>query len=800
MATTSDPFELEVDAQLVHLLVERFAEDEGYDLREDRLALLRLLQAAREARARLAVTESADVSIPFVCNDDKGRPLSLRDTITRRDLRRAQARDDFWDTLDRLQDVLMEGGARPGVVRPQTLTDDDLGDYSTNLPVVQQRRWVNWKWISRGIGAFIILLVVAIGWLALTAPLSKSLQPPTPPSITLLAADGSPIARRGAIIGKPVDAATLPKHIPEAFLAIEDRRFYRHLGIDPWGIGRAAYTNFSAGGVREGASTITQQLAKNAFLDSDRTAARKVREVMIAFWLEAWLTKDEILSRYLSNVYFGDNVYGLQAAAQHYFGRDADKLSIAQAAMLAGLVKAPSRLAPTTNLKGARERAKLVVGAMVEAGFLTKAEAADVGRATPRKDIKQTLPSGTYFADWVLPEAREAVGEVAKEATVRTTLDTRIQKAAETAVRRAGLTKAQVGIVVMRPNGQVVAMVGGKDYRASPFNRAVQARRQPGSAFKLFVYLAALRAGMDPDDMIEDTPVRITNWEPKNSDGRYLGKITLRQAFARSSNVAAARLIHQVGVKAVIRAARDLGVTAPLPEESTIALGTATMSLLELTSAYASVAAGQYPVKANGLADVREGSWLDSIAGGPRAYGGDVRDDLLDLLGAAVEYGTAREAALEVKAFGKTGTTQDNRDALFIGFANDLITGVWVGNDDNTPNPGLSGGGLPARIWRDVMMSALRVGGPPRPEPTAIPVEEDPIDLNIIDDAIDGAFGAIQEGQIEGPGFNLRVGRDGSIDVQRDEDEGDLPPPSRRDSRDSRDRDRPREPDFSFEF
>ena len=338
-----------------------------------------------------------------------GRPLSLTDTVTRRDQRSAQANEEFWSTLDKLEAIMFEQGAQPAKANPGQTAVPLTGDYSTNLPVVTRRRpWG--KYIVRALAGFAIFLTLAIGWLALTAPLSKSLLPPTPPSITLLAADGTPIARRGAIIGTAVDAEKLPPHIVEAFLAIEDRRFYSHWGVDPRGIARAVWHNATSDGRNQGGSTITQQLAKNAFLDSDRTVGRKLREVMIAFWLEGWLTKNEIMSRYLSNVYFGDNVYGLQAAAKHYFGRDASGLTVGQAAMLAGLVKAPSKLNPTDNLPGARARAKLVVAAMADAGFLTPREADAVVAAKPRQNIKQALPTGTYFADWVLPAARDQAG------------------------------------------------------------------------------------------------------------------------------------------------------------------------------------------------------------------------------------------------------------------------------------------------------------------------------------------------------------------------------------------------------
>lgn len=659
--------------------------------------------------------------------------------------------------------------------------DPDDRDYSTNLPVAYRLNRL--RWVVRAMAACVMLVFVAIGWLMVTAPLSKSLQPPTPPSITLLASNGTPIARRGATIGKPVDAAKLPDHVTGAFLAIEDRRFRSHWGVDPWGITRAMWHNVAAGGLREGGSTITQQLAKNAFLDSDRTAGRKIREVLIALWLEAWLSKDEILSRYLSNVYFGDNAYGLSAAARHYFSTTPDRLTIAQAAMLAGLVKAPSRLAPTGNLAGARARQKLVVAAMVRGGFLDKATAADVGPGRLRPDRVRELPDGSYFADWVLPAARDQAGAISTESRVTTTLDARLQKIAERVVRRAGLRRAQVALVAMRPDGRIVAMVGGTSYRTSPFNRATQARRQPGSAFKLFVYLAALRSGMTPDSIVDDSPVTIGNWSPRNNDGRYKGKITLRRAFARSSNVAAARLTQKVGVRAVIKAARDLGLSTPLPNEATIALGSANVSLLELTAAYAAVAANGYPVRPHGLEDANEKGWLTALGNRAQPLGSRIRGQMLDLLEASISTGTGRAAALPIDAFGKTGTSQDNRDALFLGFAEDLVVGVWVGNDDNSPNPGLSGGGIPARIWRGFMVDALNLAPiPPPPPPKDDPelgdpalVEEMPLNL--------GDFNL--EGSLKGLGLDLTIGRDGGIEI-RSEPGRNAPPPPGRGSRERR--------------
>jgi len=692
---------------------------------------------------------------------------------------RSYSRDELQRQLDGYDAVLGDDGGRSGG------GGNDGGDY----PRRRSRLRTALRWIMRGLGLGVILLVIAIGWLAVTAPLSRSLKPPTPPSITLLASDGTPIARRGAILGTPVDASKLPPHVAQAFMAIEDRRFNSHWGIDPRGILRAAWHNVGAGGVREGGSTITQQLAKNAFLDSDRTAARKLREVMIAFWLEAWLSKNEILSRYLSNVYFGDNVYGLTAASKHYFGRTPDKLNIGQAAMLAGLVKAPSRLAPTGNLAGARKREAVVVGAMVDAGFLTPAQGRAVQPQRVLARAPQQVPSGTYFADWVLPEARDQAGEIKTEASVRTTLDPKLQRQAERVIRQAGLRQAQAALVAMRPDGQVVAMVGGRSYADSPFNRATQAKRQPGSTFKLFVYLAAMRAGMTPSSTVDDSPVEIAGWKPRNDDNRYLGEISLARAFARSSNVAAARLTQQVGVRNVIKAARDLGISTPIANEATIGLGTSEVTLLELTAAYAGIANGRYPVRPRGLEEHGDKSWYQSLTGGTRQMPGNVQDEMKSLLGSSLR-GTGREARLTIDAYGKTGTSQSGRDAWFIGWAGDLVVGVWVGNDNNTPNPGLHGGGIPAQIWRNFMVAGLGIA----PVRAPVVVEENAIDPEAvidgaevgdqIDQAVGDAIGTAGD-SLRDLGIDLRRGDDGSISVgpARGRDRQGPPPPPREDRR-----------------
>lgn len=595
-------------------------------------------------------------------------------------------------------------------------------------PAPQPRWRVRLRWTVRIAAALLGLFILLVAWLALTAPLSKSLEPIAPPQITLLAADGTPIARNGAMVEKPVRAADLPDHVKQAFIAIEDRRFYNHWGVDPRSIGRAVWSNITSSRT-QGGSTITQQLAKFTFLSPERSLTRKAREALIAFWLEAWLTKDEILERYLSNAYFGDNTYGLRAASLHYFYRQPERLTPAQAAMLAGLVQAPSRLAPTRNYDLARKRMQLVLAAMVAEGYLTRAEARAM--PMPRLDLRNRndLPTGTYFADWALPQARAESDVGYARQTLRTTLDSRLQAAARSAINRAPLGKAQVALVAMRRNGEVVAMVGGRDYAASPFNRATQARRQPGSTFKLFVYLAALKAGMKPDDLIDNRPILTGGYRPKNYGESYSPSLTLKDAFASSSNVAAVRLLAKVGDQQVIRLARDMGVTAPFSAgDPSLALGTSGMTLLELTSAYAAVAANSYPVRAHGLPEEEQG-WLARLISGPSRFPERVHQDIEAMLRQTVESGTGRNARFGRPAFGKTGTSQDSRDALFVGYAGDLVVGVWVGNDDNTPLQGVTGGSLPAQIWRDFMRQALNApAAAPRPSPNPSgPVE--PLDL-----------------------------------------------------------------------
>ena len=554
--------------------------------------------------------------------------------------------------------------------------------------------------------AALALIVVVL--LALFLPSSRALEPLPHPALLLLTADGRPLARRGSYKEPPVAVARLPRYVPAAFIAIEDRRFYRHWGLDPIGVARAAVTNLRAGHVRQGGSTITQQLAKTMFLKADRSFGRKFEELFIALALEMRLTKAQILGRYLSSIYFGDGVYGLRAAALHYFDHAPEHLTLGEAAILAGMAQAPSALNPIYHREASERRARQVLAAMVE----TRAITLDQARAVRRVKVSppRLLPVGGYFADWAALQAAKSLDGNYGETVLDTTLDSRLQGFAEQAVRSA-LTRAgrrhvsQAALVAMRRDGAVVAMVGGRDYRQSQFNRAVQAHRQPGSAFKLFVYLAAVRDGARPDMLVSDDPITIGGWTPRNFDGRSGRLLTLRDAFAQSDNIAAVRVEEKAGRPAIIRAARDMGVTSPLNDDPTLALGTSEMTLVELTSAYAGVAAGQAPVSPYGLK-----STPPEPPPARRPLRVSERMPMLDLLQAAVAEGTGRAARLDAPVFGKTGTAQDHRDAVFVGFTGDLVVGVWVGNDDHSPMKGVTGGGLPAEIWHDFAVRALAAG------------------------------------------------------------------------------------------
>ena len=636
-----------------------------------------------------------------------------------------------------------DAGGRPPYAYGYDGVDDEPRDEPFLEDAPRRRRLFTFRRLFAGLLVLALLFAALVGWLSWRLPVSRALEPLPSPALVLVSADGKPFARRGALKDRPVDVTILPPHVAAAFVAIEDRRFYKHFGVDLMGVARAMATNIRERRVRQGGSTLTQQLAKTAFLSPERTFRRKAQEMFIALWLEARLTKAEILSRYLSSVYFGEGVYGLRAAAQHYFAKPPEQLTLGESAMLAGLVKAPSALNPVDHPQAAAKRQRVVLAAMLEQKLITPAAAQRARRVRLR--VAKPLPVGGYFADWAAPQLKQALDAQYGRIQVGTTLDTRLQRRAERAVkawlggpgRRQGATQA--ALVAMRPDGAVVAMVGGRDYAASQFNRAVQAQRQPGSAFKLFVYLAALRDGARPDSLVSEAPVKVGGWTPRNAEGGSGGVLTLREAFARSSNIAAVRLSEAVGRDRTIAAARSLGVTSPLADDATLPLGTSEMTLLELTSAYAAVAAGHAPVQPYALADGADRSQS------ARALSPTERAELLDLLLAAVEEGTAHAARLGQPAFGKTGTTQEHRDAVFVGFTGDIVVGVWVGNDDHSPMKGVTGGGLPAQIWRSFVESGLDAGlverVRPPPPPVLPPAPEDEGFGGFIRRAWEGLFG-----------------------------------------------------------
>ena len=543
------------------------------------------------------------------------------------------------------------------------------------------------------------------------------------PGIVLNAGDGSRLASFGDNYGVRRDIKELPVHVPQAVVAIEDRRFYQHPGVDLRGVARAAYTNLARGRLAQGGSTLTQQLAKNLFLTPERTFSRKIRELILAWRLERRFTKDELLTIYLNQVYMGAGTYGVEAAAQRYFGRSARDLSVYQSAVLAGLLRAPSRWNPATDPQAAHRRAQTVLAAMVDAGFVSRGDAdAAVAAAVPGTAGTTATSGALYFADWVLPRLAGFAGLSGGDVVVETTLDPALQALAERVVAAAPRPDgAQVALVAMTPDGAVRAMVGGVDYADSQFNRAAQALRQPGSAFKPFVYLAALEDGATPQSQYLDAPIAVGDWSPRNAGDRYLGTVSLRDALAQSLNSVAVRTIEQVGPRAAADVARRVGIASDLSINPSLALGTSEVTPLELTAAYAVFANAGNGVLPHGVREIRDPRatvLYRRDGGGPgRAVAPEHVATMHTLLASVITDGTGRAARLDRPAAGKTGTSQDSRDAWFVGYTADLVAGVWVGHDDARPMAdGTTGGGVPARIWQAFMAQA-HAGLPPRPLP-----------------------------------------------------------------------------------
>lgn len=563
-----------------------------------------------------------------------------------------------------------------------------------------------------------IVGAAGFAYVAAHLPPIQSLEvPKRPPSIRIAGLDGRVFATRGDI-GVSVALADLPPHVSQAFIAIEDRRFLNHHGVDPLGIFRAAAANILRRGVSQGGSTITQQLAKNLFLTQDRKLARKIQEVVLALWLERKFSKSEILELYLNRVYFGAGAYGIEAAAQRYFDKPAKHLSVAEAAMLAGLVKAPSRLAPTRNLAGAQERAKIVVAAMEEQKFIGP-KAAQFAIAQPARALQNNYSgSVNYIADWIMDVLDDLVGRIEDDILVETSVDPILQAAAEKTIvddlnaRGEKNNVSQGALVAMTPDGAVRALVGGRNYAESQFNRAVSAKRQPGSAFKPFVYLTAIENGLTPDTVREDKPIALKGWRPENYTHEYFGPVTLTQALAMSLNTVSVRLTLELGPAAIVRTAHRLGIASKLEPNPSIALGTSEVSMIELVSAFAPFANGGMAVVPHVVQSVRRADGRLIYQRQPQSLGQVVDPTAVAMMNAMMQetltFGTGRKAEIGYPAAGKTGTSQDFRDAWFIGYTAQLVTGVWLGNDDNSPTKKVTGGGMPAEIWARVMKAAHR--------------------------------------------------------------------------------------------
>jgi penicillin-binding protein 1A len=614
--------------------------------------------------------------------------------------------------------------------------------------------WLLKAGLIAGLAATLALAVaVAIAYNSLP-DFDALMRSPNGQSVEIRGADNSVLVSLGPSYGEWLPYARIPKTMTGAMIAVEDRRFWMHPGVDPFGIGRAFFVNLRAGHSVQGASTISQQLARNVFLTSNKTFARKARELILALALERKFTKEALLELYLNRVYFGGGAYGIDAASRKFFGHSATALSLPEAAVIAGLVKAPSRYAPSADAVAARARAATVIATMVDSGAVTPGEAATADMATLNFAPQERTAGVRYFTDWVLAQVENLTDEAVEPLQVTTTLDPVGQRYAEAALAAESPAGAQAALVALARDGAIKAMVGGNDYVKSNYNRAVAARRQPGSAFKFFVYAAAIEAGVSPDDMMEDKPVTIGNWSPKNSNGRFLGAVSVRDAFALSINTVAVELAARTGFDTVADMARRFGITTPISRLPAMALGSSDVTLLEMTQAYATVANGGVEARPYAITRIVSGSGrvlYDRDPGSPRVIVAPfVAAKMTELMQAAVETGTAKAAQIGRPLAGKTGTTSSNKDGWFLGFTSELTTGVWMGRDDARAVPGLAGGRAPARAFAAYMARAVG-GTPPAPLVT---------DTGIIDPTMepdDQVYGITQGDTASGP----ELGADG---------------------------------------
>ena len=576
------------------------------------------------------------------------------------------------------------------------------------------RRWTTGLLKLAGLGLLAGLVALGIAVFVTRASLPEYDELKSSPNgqmIRVHALDGAVIVSMGPSYGEWLPFDRIPPVMVDAMISVEDRRFYKHPGVDPIGIARSTWVRIERGRWAQGGSTITQQIARNIFLTSSRTFGRKFREMIIAMAMESKFSKRQILELYLNRVYFGGGAYGVDAASRKFFGHTADKLSLSEAAIIAGLVKAPSHYSPTADAEAAIARAGVVIDTMLAPGAISAEEAATADPSAVKLAPEPKQNSVRYFTDWALTQLDEMIDETSEPIDVWTTLDLGMQRSADAAIRANVPGGAQGALVAIDRDGAVRAMVGGTDYVSSIYNRSTSAVRQPGSAFKLFVYLAALEAGHTPDDPVTDEPIDIDGWSPRNSNGKYAGDIDVRSAFAFSINTIAAKLGAEVGFESVADMARRFGITTPVNTHPSMVLGTSDVRLLDMTRAFAAINAKGVAVTPYGVVKITAGKGrvlYEHEAEVPRVLVAPaVAAQMTDLLQTAVNTGTGRAAAIGRPVAGKTGTTSSNKDGWFLGFSSGLTTGVWMGRDDARAVGGLQGGRAPARAFHDFMVQAV---------------------------------------------------------------------------------------------
>lgn len=562
------------------------------------------------------------------------------------------------------------------------------------------------------------LVITFAGWLlycVLTLPdIDQAVARTRQPSTTITAENGNEVKTFGSVYSEVIRLNELPSYVPDAIISTEDRRFYAHFGFDIVAFTRAMLTNIFMGRYAQGGSTITQQVAKNLFLTSQKNIKRKTQELLLAFWLEHKFSKEQILTLYLNRVYLGAGTYGIEAASQKYFQKSSRDMNLLEAAIIAGMLKAPSRYNPIASAERAKARAKVVLQNMVNNDALTERQMKYALTLPVGEDKSYKVQGADYFADWVYREVNDYIGERDNDIYVYTTLDQKIQENAEKILREAVLAAknrnvSEGAVVVLNKSGEVKAMVGGIDYRKSQFNRAVTALRQPGSAFKPFVYLTALQNGWKREDRIDDVPLSIGKWKPENYDKKYYGSVTLDEALMKSLNLATVNLSESLSRKDIIRTAKKMGISTPVENTPSLALGAFEVKVIDMATAYSAIANGGYATWPHAIKEIytRDGYQLYQREADTenRILDAGAVKDLTKMLEKVISQGTGRRAKIPGFAAGKTGTTQDYRDAWFVGFTDEYVIAVWVGNDDNSPMKGVTGGTLPAEIWRKIALS-----------------------------------------------------------------------------------------------